>query len=637
VPHPRASIDAAAAAPPQRLVAWGSAAAREFGGLTADTVAAWWRLLPTLAALTLMGWAAYHASVLGAAQVAIVNVWLIIPVLAAGVVAQLATLVIAIRAVAHRLGTVDLLHRVLGQEAAKDDRDRSLLRLLSLTLLPFLGIYAAFGYVQQFARDVVILSELSLGFGGLLSELNPVSSPVVGAVVVIAVLGLYVVRRLLDALFERRQNPLVGTAAVLVEATLVLLLALSGFRLFEQFGLWWHDRAVQQWWDLSVGWLTGWLHWDLPPLLRGAWNFLRDAFWPVFLDVISKPIAWLALAALVVGARIRSFAELWSTDVPVADDAGWGTRIRARLTSATGIRRVVLRTQDAAFGDLDDKYLPVWQALRLVLKAGWVHLGAFVLAYGVLQLGGDWLVTGVLRLIGGVPVTTGLVTAPLIDLIPDVLVMSLQISLLAVALGRILQHQAHARDTDGTPAPTRRSRAAEIAIVAALLVGFTAVWMARPSDSVAPRVGALGREGRLDAQLVRIDAVDYGTRLTVDQGRPTTTGAAFVVVRFACYRPGADGEAPQVDLVNGERTYHSGGWGWAPVLPQPGFENAGDVVFEIDPADLDSGLSARVSPGAGVTAFHDELLIPLGLADNAAVDLAGRGVVASDLSQRQAR
>jgi hypothetical protein len=587
--------------------------------------------------MTVAGWAAYTLSVLAAAQVAELNVWLVIPVLAAGVLVRLATLVIAIRTVARATGAVELLQQVLPDEAADDDRDRSLVQLLSLTLLPFLGIYAAFGYVQQFASDLVVLSELSLGFGGLLSELNPVNSTTAAAVVIAVIVVLYVLRRILDAVFDRRGLWLVGGLAVFIEATLLLVVALSGFRLFEQFTLWWHDRALVQWWNDGIGLLTGWLHWDLPAFLRIAWSVFSGVFWPVLWDVVSKPIAWLALTTLVVGSRVRSLAELWSTGTVAVDGADRAGRIHARLAGATRLRRVVLRVQEAAFGDLDDKYLPAWQALRLVLKAGWVHLGVFILAYGLVGLAGQWLSTGVLRLIGGVPVSMGLMTAPLVNLIPDVAVMSLQISLLVSTVTRILRHRAH---LDRAPEPVvrgLRSRLAEIALVVSVILVFTGVWMARPSDAAASREVPMGRDARLDAELVRVDAVDYGSRLVVGSDTQVSTSAAFVVVHFTCYRPGADGETPHLELINGERRYQSGGWGATALLPQPGFESSTDVVFEVAQADLNSGLRAQITPGAPVTAFHDEVVIALHISDDAASHVGERSVTAAEFSQGRAR
>jgi hypothetical protein len=100
----------------------------------------WLRLLPRLIALTLLGWVAYNGAVFLGAELAQYSVWLLIPALSIGVVFRLATVVIALRSVATELGAPALLRQVAPAEAVDDDRDRSLSRLLGITLLPFLAV-----------------------------------------------------------------------------------------------------------------------------------------------------------------------------------------------------------------------------------------------------------------------------------------------------------------------------------------------------------------------------------------------------------------------------------------------------------------------------------------------------------------
>jgi hypothetical protein len=229
--------------------------------------------------LTLLGWVAYHGAVFLGAELAQYSAWLLIPALSVGVVFRLATVVIALRSVATELGAPALLAQVAPAETVDDDRDRSLSRLLGVTLLPFLAVYAAFGYVDSFARDVVLLSTDRFGPGELLQELNPLDSATTAAVTIALVVGLYIARRLLDRWQERTGGLFPALLAALVEAGGLFVVLLSAFRLVEGARLWLGERRVAQWWQASLDWATGWLHFDLPDLVLRVWVFLSGTIW----------------------------------------------------------------------------------------------------------------------------------------------------------------------------------------------------------------------------------------------------------------------------------------------------------------------------------------------------------------------
>ena len=201
--------------------------------LASSSTGVWLRLLPRLIALTLLGWVAYHGAVFLAAEVAQVSVWLLIPALSIGVVLRLATVVIALRSVATELGAPALLRQVAPADAVDDDRDRSLGRLLGITLVPFLAVYAAFGYVDSFARDVVLLSTYRFGPGELLQGLNPLTSAMTAGITVALLVVLYGARRLLQGWQERSGGLLPALLAALVEASGLFVVLLSAFRLVE--------------------------------------------------------------------------------------------------------------------------------------------------------------------------------------------------------------------------------------------------------------------------------------------------------------------------------------------------------------------------------------------------------------------
>lgn len=601
----------------------------EFSGLASDGARAWIELLPQLLGLTLLGWSAYYGSVLLGAQLAVWSPWLVIVALSLGVTLRLATLIVSLRLVAVHLGAPELLRRVNPQDYVDDDRDQSLSRLLSITMLPFLALYASFGYVTSFVQDVVMTSTKSVGMAGLVTELNPIGSPVAVVAVSGAIVALFVGRRAVDKIFQNRQNVFSGLLAVLLESAFLLLVALSGFRLLESAKLWFQDRALVQWFDTAVHQVSQLVHINLPAVLAAIGNFLAETAWPVFWDVVSQPLAWLALTALVLGSRVLSLAQLWRTDAP-SPGAGRAAKLRTRIAQAEGLRRVTLRAQEVFFSDLDDKYLPTWWAFKLVLRAGWIPLGVFVIVFNLLALAGDWVKVQVMRSLGGGSFTDSLLYAPLVGLIPDVAVLSVQLALLGAAFVRIL-HRSMGADPQVrpvVPAAERGRRVAEFALVAALLVGFTGISLLKPSGQLQQRTAALGAETKLDNALVSIDEVDYGQSLR-SGSQEAHSRVAFVVVRASVYAKESTSGMVGVELQNGSRVYHADGWGAILSLHAPlGFRESADVVFEVDPSDLNSGLAATFSTQAFLSGFHDVVRVPLGIGDDAASALPSRVIEA---------
>lgn len=578
---------------------------------------AWFAVLPQLLALTLLGWSAYYGSVLLGVQVAAWSPWLVIVALSLGVTLRLATLIVSLRVVARYLGAPEVLRALSHQDYVEDDRDQSLSRLLTITMLPFLALYASFGYINSFVQDVVMLSTQNLGGATLVAELDPTGSPITMTAVSLAIVLLFLARRGVDRISNRRDTLATGLFAVLIESAFLLLIALSGFRIAQLVTLWLQERAIRQWYDTAIQALAQLVPFDLPEALAAITNFVTEVVWPVFWDVVTQPLAWLALTALVFGSRVLSLAQLWRTEPTAAPKPGRAARIQERLAKAQGLRRIALRVQDAFFGDIDDKYLPTWWALRLVLRAGWIPLGAFVISFNVLTLAGDWVQVQILRMIGGGTFSQSLEVAPLLALISDVGVLSAQLALLGATWVRILNrsNEAEAEATAVSADPRRRgARAAEFALIAALLIGFTAVSLAKPSDSVQQRQASVGAPARLAGTVVQIDAVRYGQRLrSVSGAEMARSRGAFVVVNASVYARDDGATSVGVTLENGDRVYYPGGWGMTSFTPPLGFRQSADMVFEIDPRDLNEDLAARISPRSFLRGFTDEVQVNLAL------------------------
>jgi hypothetical protein len=164
----------------------------------------------------------------------------------------------------------------------------------------------------------------------------------------------------------------------------------------------------------------------------------------------------LAVAALVFGSKVLSLAELWRKGQPYAARVP-GASIFARYSDKRAVRRLgppprgvklaSRQVQEAFFGDLNDKYLPTFHSLRLVLRAGVLFLGSYVLVYSLVLIAQNYFGVLLHWITGGHEVTFGVRWEPLLDLLQNAPFETLRLCLLAVAFRRCLelfQQRVHA-------------------------------------------------------------------------------------------------------------------------------------------------------------------------------------------------
>jgi hypothetical protein len=175
-------------------------------------------------------------------------------------------------------------------------------------------------------------------------------------------------------------------------------------------------------------------------------GFLADPVWPMFWTVVSQPIIWLAVAALVYGSQVLSLADLWRRGQPAASRVVGASRFDRRrdkraLRPATppGVARVGSEVREAFLGDIDDKYLPTFHSIRLVLRAGATFLGAFVLVYTAVLVAQNLVQQLYLFLLGGHGINFWYRVNPFLDLVDALPWEPLRLCLLAVAFRRCLE------------------------------------------------------------------------------------------------------------------------------------------------------------------------------------------------------
>ncbi|HHV20027.1 MAG TPA: hypothetical protein GXZ30_00570 [Propionibacterium sp.] len=410
--------------------------------LAVDTVRMFVRLFPELVALQLLGWLGYGVSLRVGASISYDHPWLALVVFSTGFVFVLAAIVLQLRLVGAELG----IRELLPDDAPEDDRDEGIGRLLALTLLPFLGIYAAFGFVQDRAQELMVSSLVQTGILAdktLASQLAPQNAQEIGVVVGVVV-GAYLIRRVLDLVHEATDLRILGLLSAFAEAFFMLSLLLSGGHLLSFIRHWFSTRVLAQWID---GWVDGLaavlavIKINLPAIITAVGGFLTEQAIPFLLEVIGQPMAWLAVAALIYGSHVLSLADLWRKGTRPSDAARELARIRAtgpRKAGSSRQRRVWLEFQEIFLGDIDDKYVPTFQSLRLVLHAGVLFLSAFVVLHWAITRVGDLFSSLMTRMMGGHTVDFWYTWEVLIDLSRDLPFEPLRICLLAVALREAL-------------------------------------------------------------------------------------------------------------------------------------------------------------------------------------------------------
>lgn len=420
--------------------------------LVVDTTRIWWRMLPKILAIFLFGWLGYQLALKLAIPVGHVNVWLGLLVFAFSFVSKLAAVVLILRLVGNALGVRRLIPH---QELEEDDRDTSITGLLAITLLPFLGIYTAYGLVTK-ASDQMLIED-QFRSGGAFAEqtimgslrLNGDDVPVSRFVIVISIIvGAYIVRRIVDLLHERTSWRPFGIIGTFIEAFFVLTTLLAGADIINKIKFWIADRAVFGWFASLKHWLSdvvASLGINLPAILDAVGSFITERAWPVITSGLAEPIFWLAIAALIYGSSVISVAELWRAGKPLASRVRVARRVLDRAsreqdgdrTRRAG-RAVAGQVKEAFLGDIDDKYLPTLHSLRLILRAGFSFLGAYVVVYGAQKIATaafGWLLTNT---IGGHHFIFWLVWLPSYNLVIDLIFEPWRLCLLAVALRRCL-------------------------------------------------------------------------------------------------------------------------------------------------------------------------------------------------------
>lgn len=411
--------------------------------LVMGTADAWWALLPQLMILQLLQWLVTELSFRFASLVIDISGWLALGVFGLSILIVLAMVVLQMRLVSNHVGGRRLIPADLKLVQARV-HDDEFGRFLGLTILPFLCIYGAFGEIdqrmQRLSQESVAIQDVLAG-ATLTQQFSIDPLWPKGAVLLLVLLVLFAVRRSLEFANESTTFRGFGYLAAFAECMFMLLIIMILRELYSTTEMTFNGTRMAAWGDAVQEWIVSHMGPVVPfiEMLASGMTII----WPLVSVVLVLPALWFSLAGLVHGSKVVSLADLWQAGVSPKMAVRALVRRQAPVDAGGSrtVRHVVLTVQELLFGDLDDKYIPAAQAVRLAFRGGALFLAALSVLHTLLHLLGEeilpWLMV---RLLGGHVYDFWFRFAPmLVDLPVGLVIEPVRITLLSVAFAECLR------------------------------------------------------------------------------------------------------------------------------------------------------------------------------------------------------
>jgi hypothetical protein len=434
-------------------------AVRDTGAVLAMAARLLWRHWPVLFALFLAGFGGRELVMIAAVHVSDVHGVLGFLVLVLAPITTLTALVLMLRTVRPSLPWLAAAGR-----AATDlgtGRPRALLDHLGSVLVPFLAVYASYGYLKRDTSEYLyrVWQAETLSNAEIFTAPGKVDVahrlPFVVGAVLFAVVAVAVTLRWLLARWEgARRRPWLGLLGAYVEVIWITLIAGLITQLHGSATDWLAERRVVRWltdlWNSTVD--------SLGPLARpvhgtGSW------LWGLLADidvVIVVPLAWLAVGAVVYGHKLAA---------PLPDH-DFSSAAAQRWSIVPGAVRKVAADLST---DVRSRFAPLIDGVRLLVRTGAAPMLLFCVAFVVAQTASAWL-WELERLVIG-PQDLNVVWRPLsgpLSVLNDAVGTVLLACLLGAAVDRVLRVPGLASpagpDAPTPPPPAERDPATQPAM-----------------------------------------------------------------------------------------------------------------------------------------------------------------------------
>lgn len=424
--------------------------ARDLAGVVADGGRLWLRHWPVLLTIALLGGAVRMGAIWAATAVSEANNTLGFAVLVLGPLGSVAAIILMLLAMRGSLPALSAAARAESPEDPATHRPRRVMDVLASVLVPFLAVYASYGYLaedrRRYQNAVIALEfrEKDIWSGSLMPDGERVF--VATGWVVLAVIAVAVVLRWGLARLEGRLNatPL-GFAGAYVEAFWLIVLASAFTSYREELWAWVESRRAI---DIVIGWWESFL--DLLGPVAGPVDAVVARLVDVLGaldDLVVVPLAWLAVGAVVFGHKLP--ARPLRVRTPRAVERVPGP-----------VRRWLGQAVQPFVGDLRARFSGLVNGIRQLAVAGLGPMLVFALAFLAAARLEDVLVLAVRALVGPQPVDNWLAFSPHIETVTHAVGLTVTIALLAAAVDRVLG-AAGRSDGDVESAPAQVAQPTE--------------------------------------------------------------------------------------------------------------------------------------------------------------------------------
>ncbi|QIG41549.1 hypothetical protein G5V58_01085 [Nocardioides anomalus] len=388
---------------------------------------------PALLALSFLGAAVRVAAVWLAVQVSDVQTQLAQFLLLVAPLGYLLPMVAMLRICRTSLPTLAAVDEIV-EEAPTEGRDVRLVDVAVSALVPFLAVYTAYGLLDADIfrfRNSAAADILFTGLGGGATGGPGTTAARLGIyslqVALLIVAGAWLLRYALGRAERRWKLTALAYVGALVELYYTVQLASQVVVIRVEGGAWIEDRVAYQWWTDAYDWVV-----DALGPVAGAFTAVAGLVEDVVssLDaVVLVPVAWLALAAVVLGFKLVE-----------QDEAETGPQ---------GLLR-------ALWADVKERFSALVDGVRLLGSAGLVPMLLFSLGFITITRLPALLHEGVRAVVGPQPFQTWYAFGPYELAAGFALSLALTAPLLAAAVDWLVRARAGRRGQVSPSTPTPR-------------------------------------------------------------------------------------------------------------------------------------------------------------------------------------
>ena len=323
----------------------------------------------------------------------------------------------------------------LAPDGMEPGNEHKPLDALAAALLPFLAFYAAYKFLQNEALDYEYQLAVHKVNETAATVLNggavPQPSEGLQSLSTWLFLGLGVTAYLLRFVFKKwkkeKEGPVRKLFVTYLEALWIFVVVYQATSVIPPPKTWLKERVVWQWLHDGYTWVLD--HVLGVDQVRAVWDavtgFIAAGVGDLW-DAAVLPLMWITMTAVIYGRVVQKLdAPRWRFD-----------RITHRWQQTPRIVRIA---GNSVVSDWKDRWIPVANAFRLVVRSGLRPMLGYFLAWAVVTFAASavWIVLK-LWVLGPHTLQFWMVIDEPFNLITDGLKISLQVSLLAAAYDRMI-------------------------------------------------------------------------------------------------------------------------------------------------------------------------------------------------------